>query len=89
MSADVCHDTVSDHLSGDRSTARTSDEVSPTATCFMDQRNDIVFVFRVRHTVRNLTVHTGIGGVRYLVQTVRLNLYHISRYKISAQPSAR
>ena len=70
MPADVCHNAVSHHLSGDRCTTGARNEVRVAAAGFGDERTDVVFVLRVGNTVRYLTIHTGIRSVGYLMNTV-------------------
>ena len=67
---DVCYDSVANDLSGDRRTARTSDEVRVATTSFVYQPHDVILVLGVSNAVRDLAVHARIRRVRYLMQTI-------------------
>ena len=62
--ADVDYDAVAHHLAGDGSAASSRDEMGFLFACFLNEIDNILFIFWECHALWYFTIGGSIGGVR-------------------------
>ena len=70
MLADVDHNTAAYHLSRNRSASRPRDEMGIPLLGFLDEIDDVLFVFREGNALGYLAIGRGIGSIGNAVERV-------------------
>ena len=75
MVADVDNDAVANYLAGNAGSSSARYEVGVTAASLINKFYDVVLIFRIGNTERQLAVYRSICGVGYAVQTIGEDLH--------------